>query len=534
MWVSSTHTWGVLYILPVSAPLGALAVMTSPPTLERLSAGDTESIVSPLSFSLRLEAWMDQYRYGLVALIVVAFVAFRVPSVYGRPVWYDELATYYLVRTFSWSSICDALRLTADAQPPTYHFLQIPVLLLLGDDPRNLRWLTLLASCVSMVATFVWLRRTTSVAAAMAGVAMLAGSELGYYATEARPYALLIAAVSLALACRGLAWRVVWLAVAVSLHYYAFFLPLALAFTESSWRRRATYALALCPLAITLPAMQPTHVLALGGLFSASLSSLFQTIPALAGGSLYALEGVLFVAAACLAPRQWRDWFPRDWTLWALIAMLPICWLMGRLVTGVFFSRYAIVSLLGLAGLVAWFMDRLPHRAPLSVAFSLLVLGGSLSLEPGARAILRLGSGAEWDGRPTASLVDHALSTADQPVVMGQFVYLDVFYHLSPENRPQFHRLTVNRPSFTTEYAYQPGQTDAYSEMIGKYAGFTPKGADDWLKTHSSFTVVALDQADWILALCRQRGGTITRISHGQMPALYAVQMPAPQIIAVR
>lgn len=468
---------------------------------------------------------MNQYRYWLVALIVLAFVAFRAPSVYGRPVWYDELATYYVVRTFSWSSICEALRLTADAQPPTYHFLQIPVLLLLGDDPRNLRWLTLLASCVSMVATFVWLRRTTSAAAAMAGVAMLAGSELGYYATEARPYALLIAAVSLALACRSIAWRVVWLAVAVSLHYYAFFLPLALAFTEDSWRRRATYALALSPLAITLPAMQPTHVLALGGLFSASLSSLFQTIPALAGGSLYAVEAVLFIASACLAPRQWRSWFPRDWTLWALIATLPLCWLMGRFVTGIFFSRYAIVSLLGVAGLIAWLMDRLPHRALVSVAFSLLVLGGSLTLKPDAR----------WDGRPTAGLVGDALSRAgDQPVVMGQFVYLDVFYHLSSAHRQQFHRLTVNRPSFTTEYAYHRGQTDAYSEMIGKYAGFTPQGADDWLKNHSSFTVVALDQADWILALCRQRGGTITQISHGQMPDLYAVQMPAPNIIAAR
>ena len=424
----------------------------------------------------------------------------------------------------SWSSICEALRLTADAQPPTYHFLQIPVLLL-GDDPRNLRWLTLLASCVSMVATFVWLRRTTSAAAAIAGVAMLAGSELGYYATEARPYALLIAAVSLALACRGLAWRVVWLAVAVSVHYYAFFLPLALAFTESSWRRRAYYALALSPLAITLPAMQPTHVLALGGLFSATLGSLLGTVPTLAGGSLYAVEAVLLVAAACLAPRQWRDWFPRDWTLWALIAMVPVCWLMGRFVTGIYFSRYAIVSLLGVAGLVAWLMDRLPHRALVSVAFSFLVLGGRLTFKPNAR----------WDGRPTAGLVDHALARAgDQPVVMGQFVYLDVFYHLSSAHRQQFHRLTVNRPSFTTEYAYQRGQTDAYSEMIGKYAGFTPQGADDWLKHHSSFTVVALDQADWILALCRQRGGTITQISHGQMPDLYAVQMPAPEIIAAR
>ncbi len=501
--------------------------MTSPHTLEPLSAVDaieTAPTESPLPFSSRLETWMDQHRYWLLALTVLAFVLYRAPSVYGRHVWYDELATYYLVRTFSWSSICEALRLTVDAQPPTYHFLQIPVLLLLGDDPRNLRWLTLLASCVSMVATFVWLRRTTSVAAAMAGVAMLAGSELGYYATEARPYALLIAAVSLALACRGLAWRVAWLAVAVSLHYYAFFLPLALAFTERSWRRRATYALALSPLAITLPSMQPAHTLALGGLVPASLSSLFRTIPSLAGGSLYAAEAILFVALAYFSPRKWREWFPRDFTLWALIAMVPICWLMGKLVTGIFVSRYAIVSLLGVVGLIAWLIDRLPHRALISVASSLLVLGGSFTPEPIK----------SWNARSTASLVDQALSTAHQPVVMGQFVYLDVFYYLRPALRQQFHRLTVYRPSFSTDYAYQPGEVDAYSEMIGKYAGFTPQGADDWLKNHSSFTVVALDQADWILALCRQRGGTTTQISHGQTPALYAVQMPAPQVIAAR
>ena len=500
--------------------------MTSSTTLESRSAPELagETTEPQLPFSLRVEAWMDNHRYWLVALIVLAFVAFRVPAVYGRHVWYDELATYYLVRTFSWSSICEALRLTVDAQPPTYHFLQIPVLLLLGDDPRNLRWLTLLASCVSMVATFVWLRRTTSAVAAMAGVAMLAGSELGYYATEARPYALLIAAVSLALACRGLAWRVVWLAMAVSLHYYAFFLPLALAFTERGWRRRAAYALALSPLMITIPAMQPTYTLALGGLVPASLSSLFQTIPTLAGRSLYAAEAILLVAFACLVPRKWREWFPRDLALWALIAMVPICWLMGRLVTGIFVSRYAIVSLLGVAGLIAWLIDRLPHRALISVAVCILVVGGSLTPEPIK----------SWNGRSTASLVDQALSTAHQPVVMGQFVYLDVFYYLSPAHRQQFHRLTVNRPSFTTSYAYQPGEVDAYSEMIGKYAGFTPVGADDWLKSHSSFTVVALNQADWILALCRQRGGTITQISRGESPGLYSVQMPPPSTVAAR
>lgn len=473
--------------------------------------------LSMAGFSLRLEALMTQYGHWLVGLMILFFVAIQAPNVYGRHVWYDELTTYYIARTFSWSSICEALRLTADAQPPTYHFLQIPVLFLLGDDPRNLRWLTLLASAVSLAATFVWLRRTASAVAAVAGAAMLAGSELGYYSTEARPYALLVAAVSLALAARGLTWRILWLAIAVSLHYYAFFVPIALAFTERSWRRRAAYALALCPLLITLPAMQPVHLLTLGGPFSASLYSLWTTMPSLAGGSLLAIEALVLVAVACCAPKKWREWLPRDGALWALVAMIPFCWLMGRGFTGTFFPRYAIVSLLGVAGIIAWFVDRLPHRALVSAAFTVLALGSSLMLAPEQR----------WDGRPTANLIGQAITMTHRPVVMGHFTFLDVYYQLTPANRDQFYRLTPNRPTFTTSYSYRPGPHDSYSEMIGKYAGFTPVGAQDWFKGHSSFTVVALDEADWILVACRKQGATITPVSHGETPGLYAVAMPA-------
>ena len=464
----------------------------------------------------RLEGLFRDYPIGLTALLIFLFFAYHAWYLTQRQVWHDELATYYVVRTFSWASICEALRLTVDAQPPTYHFFQIPILAILGDDPKNLRWLSLFAATATLGAASIWLRRTTGAIGAFVGVAILASSELTYYAVEARPYAPLIAAVAMALASRRLAWRVGWLALAICLHYYAVFIPLLFALSERRWRDRAAYALALLPLLITVPAMPPPSAMDMGGPYAPTLMSLLIALPALAGGSRYVLL-LLLLAAFWWAPSRWRERVGGDRLAWALVAMVPICWLMGEWFVGVFFRRYAVISLLGLAGLMAWLVNRMPQRALVAMVVAVGSVAGAIVSGPLKR----------WDAQATAQLVDRQIRSASAPVVMGQSTFLEVHHYLPLAQRPQFHRLSIHRPSFTTDYAYRPKADALYSEMIGKYAGFVPVGLDDWVNGHSSFVVLATsEEKDWVLKACRQRGATITPGAHDANYRLYTVRLP--------
>lgn len=156
----------------------------------------------------RWEGWITDYGALLIAALSLGFFVFHARFIYPRHVWYDEITTFSVARTFSWAGMCEALRLAADAQPPTYHALQTPVLFLLGDDPRHLRWLTLLAGSAAIGAAFVWLRRSYGAVAALAGAVTVAGSKLSFYSIEARPYALMLSTAALALACQALAWRI--------------------------------------------------------------------------------------------------------------------------------------------------------------------------------------------------------------------------------------------------------------------------------------------------------------------------------------
>lgn len=464
----------------------------------------------------RVESLLDRHDGRLLTLAIALFVAFRGLFVYQKPVWFDELVTYYVTRTFSWREMFQAVRLAVDAQPPTYHLLQTPALLLLGDDPRELRWLTLLASAAALAATFVWLRRSTGPAAALAATAMLMGSKLSFYALEARPYALLVASASLALACRGLGWRIVWLAVGVSLHYYGAFIPLAFVFAEENWRRRAALLLALSPLLVTIPAMHSFSLLAGGSLFTPVAISLLTTVPVLAGRSRYVLAVLFVLGMAWWLGCRKRPWPIGDRISWALIALAPLSWLACYWFTGIFVARYAIVSLLGLAGLVAWLVHRLPHRGLVSAAVSLGCMGASFST---------VNFTDTWDARPTAHLVHQSINAFHLPVVMGKYTSLDVHYHLSPGNRRDFHWLSFQPPG-------RISWSMTAAPVISQYAGMSLYSWEDWVAKHSAFVVVADAEANWILAACRKRGATISVVSRNATHQLYLVRLPAAVSLA--
>lgn len=119
--------------------------------------------------------------------------------------------------------------------------------------------------------------------------------------------------------------------------------------------------------------------------------------------------------------------------------------------------------------------------------------------------------------RALAQQVDETIAFSERPVVMGDLHYLELHHYVQDTSRGQFVRLTPRHPSFTTEYAHRqdPGEYWRWSEMIGRYAGFTPVGLDEWVGRHATFTVLAANERDWILEACRKRGAVIEAARNG-------------------
>ena len=106
------------------------------------------------------------------------------------PLWIDELHTSWVV-SGGWSDI--AGRATMGNQSPLYFWGVYPVVQLLGPSPINLRLLSLIAGCATLLIGpwLVWSRTRSVISTAVTASVLAIESQLVFYSSEARPYALL-------------------------------------------------------------------------------------------------------------------------------------------------------------------------------------------------------------------------------------------------------------------------------------------------------------------------------------------------------
>lgn len=105
------------------------------------------------------------------------------------PLWVDELHTSWVL-SGRWSDI--APRAIAGNQSPLYFWCSYPIVQSLGHSPFSLRLLSLVAGCfLPLVGTWtVWRRTGSLLAATTVAIGLAFESHLVFYASEARPYAL--------------------------------------------------------------------------------------------------------------------------------------------------------------------------------------------------------------------------------------------------------------------------------------------------------------------------------------------------------
>jgi hypothetical protein len=217
------------------------------------------------------------------ALPVLAFSAIYLAATtvlaLRRPLWNDELYTYYFARVPGAADLWRALETGADQAPPLSYLLTRASFSVLGVGSLSIRLPEILAFLLFCICTYVFVARRTNQLYGVMAMFLPTLTAAYYYASEARAYALVLGFGALALLCwqlatEGVRRRVALvglaaaLALAVSSHYYALLLlvPLGLGELARAFARRridvavwAAFTGALLPLAAFVQLIRASH-----------------------------------------------------------------------------------------------------------------------------------------------------------------------------------------------------------------------------------------------------------------------------------
>jgi 4-amino-4-deoxy-L-arabinose transferase-like glycosyltransferase len=167
-----------------------------------------------------------------LVLIVLLAAALRFPTLGAQSIWFDEAATWDLVRR----PLGEMLGRIPDGEstPPLFYLLEWLSVRVLGDGEAGLRALSALAGVLTVLVAYGIGRRLAGSRAGLATAALVAVNPLlVWFSQEARAYALvaLLSAASLLLLLRCLddarrgslaAWAIVAI-LALATHYFAAF-----------------------------------------------------------------------------------------------------------------------------------------------------------------------------------------------------------------------------------------------------------------------------------------------------------------------
>jgi hypothetical protein len=335
-----------------------------------------------LTAAERLAPW-------IVAVVVVEIVAVAVVHAFYDPLWLDEIIGVFTAKLPSTSDIWAICSSGAEYQPPFYHYLTRGSISLFGNDALGLRIPSILGYVLFCLSLYWFVGRRTSRLYALIAMLFPGVTKCWYFATNGRPYALVLACAGLAAVC----WQFVivqqrrWvalsglalaLACSLSLHYYSVLLLLpfwAAEAVRTFMRRKADipvwFAL-LSPLLVLIvlfPVIRVSRV-------NSGIPYAFFAKPSL-GQTFWnfvqeflgpSLVGLILIGIVYLLVQIFRTSGPgvSQIDVAGRHAMIPEAVLvlgftclplfavfLSRFVTHIFFSRYAIAGNFGFAALLA-------------------------------------------------------------------------------------------------------------------------------------------------------------------------------------
>ena len=319
------------------------------------------------------EDLIQRHQVVVLLLFSIAFCLSGFASAARKPLWFDELATYIPAQLPSWGDVFRYYSDGGDVHTPFASALVRLCLALPGAPEIKARAPMILGFLLACLSIFGILAKRTNALYALAAVLILACTRARYYATELRPYGILLGLSALAILC----WleyrerpRVYWLAAlgaalgsATLLHVFGAFVCLPILIAEvARWREKRLISWQV-PVVLVLSVIPSMFFLP--GIFRAS-RMLYQphwphpNLVTLLGA--YQVYLALPMAGICFAIGAWvilRWVLPpaqqRPVTLAAIpeqllvvtLACLPIVAVISSIIlkTGSFNDRYVLYSL---------------------------------------------------------------------------------------------------------------------------------------------------------------------------------------------
>jgi len=154
------------------------------------------------SSSLEIPATTTKQR-ALLSFFAVVVVAIALLDAKWRPLWFDELFTYYVSSEYSLRATLSALLLGADIHPPIDYLLRHISMSILGDTSVAFRLPSVLAVLAGLFAIYSYVRLRAPFIGAVAAFAFPLVTIAAPYMFEGRPYGVLFASAALSL----VAWQ---------------------------------------------------------------------------------------------------------------------------------------------------------------------------------------------------------------------------------------------------------------------------------------------------------------------------------------
>lgn len=498
-------------------------------------------------------AWVASIeRWGLPVSLVL-FAADAGTRAAARPLWFDELITYYIARLPSLSAIWEALRETADGQPPVTHLVMRGSHALFGAGELGTRLPYVAAFGLMCVFLFLVVRRRVGALLGLAAAAFVWLTWAYEYAYEARPYALLMAVCGSAFywwseAAGGrrrrlaLALYAASLALMMSTHYYAGLLlipfgvgELARAFGDKrvDWPMWGVLGAAPFVLLLYLPLLT-----GVSSEYTAAFWSPVESFDLYGNYVVLLVPAVLPVIAAMFAAGIAGRWdaktkparspgviggFPRHEALAALmLAAIPVVYVAAAmLLTGAYVYRYSLPAVFGVAIVFVMVVhDWLGAKPRAHAALAVALLAGFAVLRMVPTWTGTAGGGTVEELRAELAAVEQAAPGSAEILVAAPLDFLPYQLYASSALRPRLVYLT------DIGAARSLGESDSAEVSIiklAKWAGYeAPAYADGW-RGRNDYYLLEDPSArfSWLPARLKQEGVALALVGEGEGFRLY-------------
>ncbi len=354
--------------------------------------------------------FLERNSWIVLAVLIVLYLSGCFDASRSKPLWHDELFTYYIAQAPTLSQMWIQIR-TLDLNPPLLYGLTRLAFHLFGSNTLAARLPEMAGFLVGLLCLFRFVRVRIGVLFAAFAVSLVLASDVFSLAVEARPYGLLLGSLGLAMVAwqavapspdlpanpppwplaRPIGVAVLFLSVlAMMLSHVLALLPVAALIFAELWRTRGrkldlpvTLALVL-PLAAMvffLPSVRTHGAAIYPPSFQVDISEIFEFYI----GSIYMQIGALlataFAVLVLLGPAHLRGGPQRsppaslftgsEWVLIAGLLLCPLALLLKFMVShAAFFDRYGAMEGFGVAILVSvllcrWTMDHgVPDNRP--------------------------------------------------------------------------------------------------------------------------------------------------------------------------